>query len=605
MLQATQESIEASRTADTAMPSATHHATRASRNGRAQVNYSAKYHPMDDTLRPKLAARVTGPRSLSTSVSRGRGGGDDETSDDSEPELLSDNESSPSHSEGETPASRKPDPRATRHSNRAEAKKSVNYSKSHHPQDYALPGFQHRAKRGKRKSASSTSRGKKATSDKGIVISDDDASSDSSEGDRANQTGGQDTERKSSPPRKRLKTHGRSRTTTGEGVNPSLRRDESTNNEMEAIMRGHHFAPPDDNYAGSSLISDATTAPKNIKDIDALMSGILEGVRSSAENNPEHGAAGSKSEHESLTDEAPRMPLQDFPANSLFTPGAQVIATPASLTVFRPYFALPVDPQPSAQSTGMPEVEKSAEKEAPTCEGTGKAADDENRLKQAVRDSSIEAARYANARETARRLSKSPLKSLEHHSTDRTGISSRQSSSGTLSTDNQEHSSFFDDALSDSQRDLQNGGEEGQSHSDSDLPIALAAHGYSGLPDSQQGLQNEDADGSLHSSSDLPDPSVSSVYSGPLGLQRAHTIDLSSDSAILQAMESSTRALLADEIESEGNILAKTHTQDVQAYNTISGERKQAVHNLETGRTQSPTILSSEMLSVVQKSSDE
>lgn len=47
---------------------------------------------------------------------------------------------------------RRPDPAATRHSSRAEALKSVDYSAKHHPQDSRLPFYQRRAQRSRRQS---------------------------------------------------------------------------------------------------------------------------------------------------------------------------------------------------------------------------------------------------------------------------------------------------------------------------------------------------------------------------------------------------------------------------------------------------------------------
>ncbi|KAI6801125.1 hypothetical protein KC361_g1931 [Hortaea werneckii] len=121
--------------------------TRAARSGRQQVNYDMKYHPMDEVTRPKRAAKRTpASRPLKTPIKI-----DTDTSDASsdtdlalpsgedESELESDNK--------ENELARKPDPRATRHSARSEARKAVNYSRKHHPQDHGLPGFQRRAKR--------------------------------------------------------------------------------------------------------------------------------------------------------------------------------------------------------------------------------------------------------------------------------------------------------------------------------------------------------------------------------------------------------------------------------------------------------------------------
>jgi hypothetical protein len=57
---------------------ATQHVTRSTRNGRSDVNYSQKYHPMDEVTRPKRAQRITGSRSMSAAQ---------ETSDEEDLEL--------------------------------------------------------------------------------------------------------------------------------------------------------------------------------------------------------------------------------------------------------------------------------------------------------------------------------------------------------------------------------------------------------------------------------------------------------------------------------------------------------------------------------------
>lgn len=64
----------------------------------------------------------------------------DENDDEEADEIASD---SPVHQV--TLPQRKPDPRASRRSSRAEAKKPVNYSKKYHPQDYGLPGHRRSA----------------------------------------------------------------------------------------------------------------------------------------------------------------------------------------------------------------------------------------------------------------------------------------------------------------------------------------------------------------------------------------------------------------------------------------------------------------------------
>ncbi|KAI7163033.1 hypothetical protein KC349_g1570 [Hortaea werneckii] len=121
--------------------------TRATRSGRQKVNYDMKYHPMDEVTRPKRAAkRIPASCPPKTSIKI-----DLETSDASSNVDLDfpsgDDESELEGKNSDKELVRKPDPRATRHSARSEARKAVNYSRKHHPQDHVLPGFQRRAKR--------------------------------------------------------------------------------------------------------------------------------------------------------------------------------------------------------------------------------------------------------------------------------------------------------------------------------------------------------------------------------------------------------------------------------------------------------------------------
>ncbi|KAI7719056.1 hypothetical protein KC353_g3288 [Hortaea werneckii] len=121
--------------------------TRATRSGGRKVNYDMKYHPMDEVTRPKRAAKripASCPPKSSIKI-------DLETSDASSNIDLDfpsgDDESELESKNSDIELVRKPDPRATRHSARSEARKAVNYSRKHHPQDHGLPGFQRRAKR--------------------------------------------------------------------------------------------------------------------------------------------------------------------------------------------------------------------------------------------------------------------------------------------------------------------------------------------------------------------------------------------------------------------------------------------------------------------------
>lgn len=418
MLQKTPKSIEAVKNTET--PDS-RHVTRASRNGRVPVNYSAKYHPMDDVLRPKRAALITDSRSLSTSASRGNGD-DNETSDESEPELLSDDESEneSGESEADVPATRKPDPRATRHSTRSETQKLVNYSRAHHPQDHALPGFQHLAKRGRRRS--SATYGKKTTPDEEIVVSSDEEINDNCE-DNETQV---KASSKSSPPRKRLKTLGRVAVAR---IPPSLPRDESSN-PVDAIIQGRHFAPPeghDTNHSHNAAVNAEATCVSDsdeISKIGAFMANVLENMGILAENHIEPVTSMINGRREDIEEEE----RENVPPDS--EPGEPDVQHQAvdgkpgqhhressegeeseSLPDSEPCELKPPHQIVDGVEEHEQENHNSTEVESSTSEAsTNKEhqrevdANDQDRLKQALRASSQEAARYANAREATRSL---------------------------------------------------------------------------------------------------------------------------------------------------------------------------------------------------------
>ncbi|KAK6431398.1 hypothetical protein LTR95_012439 [Oleoguttula sp. CCFEE 5521] len=103
--------------------------------------YSAKYHPMDDITRPKRAEKITGRRARMDLT--------DDESNESEPELGNDDDSHITIDDDDRgmrigATQHTPDPAATRHSKRSEARKAVIYNAKCHPQDYALPGFRTR-----------------------------------------------------------------------------------------------------------------------------------------------------------------------------------------------------------------------------------------------------------------------------------------------------------------------------------------------------------------------------------------------------------------------------------------------------------------------------
>jgi hypothetical protein len=99
---------------------------------------------MDEVTRPKRAAKRRSTSALPEN--------DVETDDESLPtsarasDASSESPSNESSDEEVEVVPRIPDPKATRHSGRNATQKAVDYSAKHHPQDYALPGFKHKAK---------------------------------------------------------------------------------------------------------------------------------------------------------------------------------------------------------------------------------------------------------------------------------------------------------------------------------------------------------------------------------------------------------------------------------------------------------------------------
>lgn len=100
---------------------------------------------MDEVTRPKRAARYR--RSTST-IQGDEAETDEESLPSSARQSDASDESGQDASSGEDSREviREPDPKATRHSTRPSKAKTVNYSTKHHPQDYRLPGFQHKAR---------------------------------------------------------------------------------------------------------------------------------------------------------------------------------------------------------------------------------------------------------------------------------------------------------------------------------------------------------------------------------------------------------------------------------------------------------------------------
>lgn len=308
------------------------HATRSTRNGRADVNYSAKYHPMDEVTRPKRAARITGSRPPTSFA---------DTSDEEEPEL-SDGESSdegePSEGSG-TPTTRAPDPRAVRHSSRAEAQKQVNYSKAHHPQDWAIRGFRRSAKR-KRRSLSSDKPQKKpkkqAAPASPIALSSDKTSDSDSDDEDDEPPASHPPTDPPSPSRSQAGSpdvyHVGSDDVDAQSpkVNspPPLPRGESSSVSVDAIIQGSHItqkhrssqAAPEQSEPDEPNIEDPETdfAKKSTAEIGDAMSALMDGVATPNATNS----------HSTSSDHAtPGVPIIAQPPATMPT----ALVTPASM----------------------------------------------------------------------------------------------------------------------------------------------------------------------------------------------------------------------------------------------------------------------------------
>lgn len=187
-------------------------------------------------MRPKRAAKRRSTSELPED--------DAETDEESLPTSARDSDaSSESHNnessdeEVET-IERIPDPRATRHSGRSAAQKTVDYSSKHHPQDHSLPGHQHKARARKRmlkdakRSMSLTPKPAKipgSTIDLTKEATDEESEAEEQEeeepeeGPAVTKTARKLTEQKSESPRKQLRTLTASRK-RGKGKKTSVKK---------------------------------------------------------------------------------------------------------------------------------------------------------------------------------------------------------------------------------------------------------------------------------------------------------------------------------------------------------------------------------------------
>jgi hypothetical protein len=533
---------------------ATQHVTRSTRNGRSAANYSQKYHPMDEVTRPKRAQRITGSRSLSAAA--------DETSDEEEPELYSGestDEEDPSEEPG-SPVTRIPDPRAVRQSGRTEAKKKVNYNRSHHPQDWALFGNRRSAKR-KRQSTPASKPQKKAkkqgSPEKPIVLSSDkrsdtDSSSDrDSDGDdngapvihsspRAGSSPGEQTEPSG---KRRVRSNGSRTESPDGGPVPALPNGESSYNPADAIVQGEYIIQIQRAMQAVQATSkDETTTDERItNEIMASFQAIVD----NAEAPDDSHAHPASSDHATLGEPnfapAPTTmlitPVSLKPMEAADKPCTQVRT---QLAIKRPY--MPTQTTPStvkelqksepADVFGETSSKTTATPTQPFVNSPPKEGPSENcdvsldASRQAMRKASEDAARVARAKERTHQLSSdSPLRDQNTSEKSCAGANnvSRQVSQDTLPDD--PSSDFFGDAMHNaqgsSQRDCDDKLLQHSTPGHSPLPVSQREHSDTcnpeKCPSSDQHPRSDTVD-------DQPHPSVSDQCSG-LGQQHNPGID--------------------------------------------------------------------------------
>ena len=414
------------------------------------MNYSQKYHPMDEVTRPKRAQRVTGLRSLSASATHH----ETETSDEEEPELCSGESSDTDDKidDVETPTERIPDPRAVRHSARAEAKKPVNYSKKHHPQDDAIPGFGRRTKR-KRRSARADKPAKKkiqvqTTVDKPIVLSservvDSDSDDNDHESDRPQvihtspSTASSRRQHLGSPERRLVASNEDSGSPSDHELQTGLPQGESSFNEADNIIQGKHIAQSQRTKQASNELPDAgdkiTDSPDinfddvSTKAIGATMKTIFDNIET-----PDITDVDPASDEHDEFDEPNIKPPQATAPVALVTPVSEgtsdVSSQPCTqaktqLTINRPYLATqPEATQESAKlepSSDRPSESTQADLSSQPASAAAEGKDvlqteQANRgsyveaLRQVLSDNFEQAARFARAKEVTNRLCSDP-----------------------------------------------------------------------------------------------------------------------------------------------------------------------------------------------------
>jgi hypothetical protein len=515
-------------------------ATRSTRNGRADVNYSQKYRPMDEVTRPRRAARITGSRPPTSFA---------DTSDEEEPELSSGESTDDDEpSEGsDTPATRMPDPRAVRHSSRAEAQKQVNYSKAHHPQDWAIKGFRHSAKR-KRRSLSSNKSQKKskkqATPASPIALSSDKTSeSDSDDEDEDDEPANKHPPADAASPSRsqseipdayRIGSDGIDAQSPKRNTPPQLPHGDTSSVSVDAIIQGSYIIHKGRSSQAAAEHSDPdgpndgpeiNFANASTREIGDAMSALMDGVATPNATNSNSTSSDNVTPDVPIVAQPPvTMPTALVTPASMVTPDKACTQVGCRFGIKRPYIA--TQPKSSTQpnpsnidedllkpdqartssndrclqkldqakrfdqpsfkvSTALVDYSSSSDDDE---EPTGRDMSPEalqydhssNASRQAMRDASEHAARTARAKEVASQLSSGILS--QHHSTSKssnagTANVSRQVSRDTLPDD---HSpSFFEEAMAGTQT-------RSQSDRDDDESRRLFDYRYSELPVSER-----------------------------------------------------------------------------------------------------------------------
>lgn len=519
------------------------HATRSTRNGRADVNYSQKYHPMDEVTRPRRAACITGLRPPTSFA---------DTSDEEEPELSSgESTDNDGPSEGsDTPATRMPDPRAVRHSSRAEAQKRVNYSKSHHPQDWAIMGFRRSAKR-KRRSLSSNKPSKKskkhATPASPIALSSDKTSDSDSDdededdeppnnqlpADAASPSGSQSE----IPDAYRVGSDGVDEQSPKRNSPPPLPRGETSSVSVDAIIQGSYIihkgrssqaatehSDPDEPNDDGPEINFANASTQEIGD---AMGALTDSVATPNATNSHSTSSDNATPDVPIIAQPPvTMPTALVTPASMVTPDKACTQVGTRFGINHPYIA--TQPKPSTQpnpsnidedllkpdqaktssndrilqkpdrakrpdqpsfklSTALVDYSSSSDDDDEEHTGNRDMSPEEpqhddssNASRQAMRDASEHAARTARAKEVASQLSSGILS--QHHATSKSSDTGTANVSRQVSRDTlpDDHSpSFFEDAMAGTQT-------RSQSDRDEDESQRLFDYRYSELPVSER-----------------------------------------------------------------------------------------------------------------------